>query len=1059
MVHEQLSEQFYEWEARGRGWRVFDEPVSPEPPFLPFHGHYLPDTPIVDDGRKPTFLSAFVRKLSEKLGNQPAPPAIPETEEEPEPQPLTRQALIELQTSLPAKLNISRDAFEQFLLNLSLCREPVAFELLGTPGKVSAQFAACPEDAPLLRRQLQAHFPEAVFQPSEGGLQNAWDECEGDGVLTVEFGLAREFMFTLASGKLDPFIGIIGALSELQPGELGLFQVLFKHVEHPWAESILRSVTDTTGAPFFVNQPELAGEAKTKIARSLYAAVVRIAARSEQYERTLQIARDLAGSLRVFARPNGNELIPLSNEDYPFDDHIEDVLRRQSRRAGMILNADELIGFVHLPTEAVRSPIFQRESGKTKAPPEIVCQSSGVFFGNNAHAGQSVAVKLTPEQRVRHLHVIGASGTGKSTLLYNLIRQDIENGEGVAVFDPHGDLVDRILGVIPPARIGDVVLVNPADEQYSVGFNFLLAHSDLEKNLLASDLVSAFQRLSTSWGDQMNSVLGNAIRAFLESSRGGTLSDLRRFLIEPAFRTEFLKTVADTELLYYWQKGFPQLSGNKSIGPVLTRLETFLAPKPIRYMVSQSENRLDFAQIMDSGKIFLAKLSQGMLGKENSYLLGTLLVSKFQQLAMARQAQEVGARRNFWMYVDEFHNFITPSMAEILTGARKYRVGLVLAHQELRQLQRDAEVAGAVMSNPYARVVFRVGDEDARRLADGFSFFEARDLQNLETGHAIARVERSDFDFNLSIPIPDEPDPLAARARREEVITASRKKYAVPRAEIEAALRRAWDSEETKTKPIPKETQQRPPSPDHAPRIEIITPPSRVPASETIAPAEVPPPAPAPEASQPERAIVPAVSSEASPSETNQPSVSERKAPSRPADLGRGGAQHQAIQQRLKQAAEALGFRCVIEKRILEGAGSVDLLLERGDQVFACEISISTTVDHEVGNVGKCLKAGFPKVAVICTEEERLKKIAAAVAGSLGSEMAARIIYAQPDQFIARLKGIAEMPPPVPKAPAMPETRRGYKIKRSMPKLTPEEQKQREEAAVRSIAETMRRKS
>ena len=183
--------------------------------------------------------------------------------------------------------------------------------------------------------------------------------------------------------------------------------------------------------------------------------------------------------------------------------------------------------------------------------------------------------------------------------------------------------------------------------------------------------------------------------AFLESDRGGTLADLRRFLLEPNFRADFLQTVRDPNILYYWQKGFTQLSGNKSIGPVITRLDTFLSPKPIRYMVSQPENRLDFGKIMDGRKILLAKLSQGLLGKENSYLLGTLLVAKFQQLAMSRQRQAETLRRDFWLYVDEFHNFITPSMAEILSGARKYRLGLVLAHQELRQLERDSEVASA----------------------------------------------------------------------------------------------------------------------------------------------------------------------------------------------------------------------------------------------------------------------------------------------------------------------------------------------------------------------------
>ena len=181
----------------------------------------------------------------------------------------------------------------------------------------------------------------------------------------------------------------------------------------------------------------------------------------------------------------------------------------------MILNSDELTGFVHLPSSAVRSPVFQRQTTKTKAAPAIVRHANGLLLGNNEHAGETVEVRLSAEQRTRHCHIIGASGTGKSTLLFNLIRQDIENGEGVAVLDPHGDLIDRILASSRPKRINDVVLVDPSDAEYSIGFNILSAHSELEKNLLASDLVAVFQRLSTSWGDQMNSVLQNAILAFL----------------------------------------------------------------------------------------------------------------------------------------------------------------------------------------------------------------------------------------------------------------------------------------------------------------------------------------------------------------------------------------------------------------------------------------------------------------------------------------------------------------------------------------------------------------
>ena len=326
------------------------------------------------------------------------------------------------------------------------------------------------------------------------------------------------------------------------------------------------------------------------------------------------------------------------------------------------------------------------------------------------------------------------------------------------------------------------------------------------------------------------------------------------------------------------------------------------------------------------------------------------------------------------------------------------------------------------MSHPATRIVFRVGDEDAKKLAEGFSFFAAQDLKNLEVGQAIARVERSDFDFNLSVPLPQEIDAKEAAQRRQEVIAASREKYGTPRSQVEAALVRAWESERPPENGIPK-----PPTIEERPLASGQAP------AKIVVPAPPPPPVFAP-------------------AETKPPTVSERKAPEPPADLGRGGKQHQAIQQRIKHAAEQLGFRAVIEKEVLGGQGSVDLHLERPGQTFACEISITTTIDHEVGNVAKCLKAGFPNVVVICVDGERLKKIEAAITGSLGSDLAVRVIYSQPDDFIARLQAL---PSQVPKAP---ETRRGYKIKHSVGDLSEEEQSQREKAAIQSITEAMRKK-
>ena len=374
--------------------------------------------------------------------------------------------------------------------------------------------------------------------------------------------------------------------------------------------------------------------------------------------------------------------------------------------------------------------------------------------------------------------MIGATGTGKSTFLLNSIVQDIQCGNGVAVLDPHGDLIESVLNYIPANRLKDVILIDPSDPEYSVGFNILKANTELEKEVLSSDLVSVFQRFSTSWGDQMTSVLANTLLAFLESSEGGTLLDVRRFLIEPTFRDRVLKTVSDPSILYYWNKEFPIIKTN-SIGSILTRLDSFLRPKAIRHIFSQKEG-LNFSDILNSQKILLVKLSHGLIGESNSYLLGSLLVSKIYQTALSRQSTHMDDRKEFYVYIDEFQNFITPSISSILSGGRKYRLGLILAHQSLDQISSaNTELASALIANAGIRVCFRLGESDAVKLEKGFASFTSEDLLNLSTGEAICRVGRSDMDFNVSV--PKDIVSSQAPASAADVIQSSRTRYGVLR--------------------------------------------------------------------------------------------------------------------------------------------------------------------------------------------------------------------------------------------------------------------------------------
>ena len=484
------------------------------------------------------------------------------------------------------------------------------------------------------------------------------------------------------------------------------------------------------------------------------------------------------------------------------------------------------------------------------------------------------------------------------------------------------------------------MLFDPSDEEYPVGFNVLSAHSDLERTLLASDLAGVFKRFSSTFGDQMATVLGNAVLAFLESREGGTLIDLRNFLVDKAFRERFLRTVDDDEVRSYWTREFPLLKGAPQAS-ILTRLNTFLRPKTIRYMVAQRRDNLDLRRIMDGRQILLAKLSHGAIGEENAYLLGSLLVARIAQAAMSRQDEDASKRVPFFLYMDEFQHFITPSIASILSGARKYGLGLVLSHQEIRQLKnRSDETLSAVLGNAFTRVVFRVGEHDAKTLADGFSHFEARDLQNLGIGEAIVRIERPDFDFNLKTTVPEAVAPTVARERRIAARTSSRAWYATPRAEIESQLKaRAPESDASsvKAEPEPARHNSAEDRPDPIAAVDSALP-------------------------------------------------------------GRGGRQHKKLQSLIRKLAEDRGFDVRTEETVLDGHGYVDVVVERDGRRVAIEISVSARLDQEVGNLTKCLAAGFDIAVLVCSDTRLLDEAKPELANADG-----RVRFLTPDAVAAFL--------------------------------------------------------
>lgn len=925
---------FDEWEFRTRGVAASPGRVAVEPAFTPLFASRRVPRPVLDDGRRP---GLFERVREATRG----PAHVEEALEEPD---TTRHDgpsdLVEFELLLPRDFAVKAGTARSWLGSFHSLAEPLSIEIIGSPERVTFVISCGAADRISVVGAMHAHFPEAKLREETDILRTAWTRDEGHGIV-VGMGLQeRGFRQLRSDDRLDPdpVIGIVGVLDQVAAGEMGVVQVILAPASPKWKkefEDLAGSIDDVDKVLSII---------RAKFAEPLYAAVIRVAATAPDEDGAVDLAQRLAYAVAGATRSESNELVLADAGEHGFDAEMEDLLDRATHRSGMLLSLSELLTLVHPPSASVRSERLLRQGSRTKAAPASAI-GKALLIGTNEHDGETRRVSLSVEERLRHTYVIGASGTGKSTLLLSMIAQDIAAGNGFAVLDPHGDLIDDVLARIPAERAGDVFLFDPADEAFPVGFNILSAHSELERTLLSSDLAAVFKRLSTTFGDQMATVLGNAILAFLESSEGGTLIDLRRFLIDRSFRARFLETVQDEQVVSYWQEEFTLLKGLPH-APLLTRLNTFLRPKLIRHMVAQKEDRLDMRAIMDGRKILLAKLSQGGIGEENSHLLGSLVVAKIAQAAMSRQDEAAAGRVPFFLYIDEFHHFITPSIAAILSGARKYGLGLTLAHQEMRQLKsRSEEVAGAVLGNAYTRLVFRVGDQDARTLADGFSFFEAKDLQNLGLGEAIVRIERPDLDFNLrTTPLQPVPE-LTARERVTAVIDSSRAQYAKPKAEVEAILHAGISAEQGEVE-----------APTSAPRRR------------RTAMAEASTPAPAVERLR-----------------------------------GRGGPQHKYLQQLVRKLAEDRGYTVTVERPVLDGHGHIDVHLQRGDVSIGCEISVSTGAEHETQNLSKCLSAGFGYAVLISPKEETLVE-----ARSLFGHYDKRVRFVSPDGFIAFLEEFEE---------------------------------------------------
>lgn len=469
---------------------------------------------------------------------------------------------------------------------------------------------------------------------------------------------------------------------------------------------------------------------------------------------------------------------------------------RQFDGDGMVMNTEELASLFHLPAVTVETPNIAWAGSKKGEPPSNlpmvgqVDENDVTFFGTTDFRNFKHKFGIKARDRGLHMYAIGKTGTGKSTLLQNMIVDDIRKGRGVAVVDPHGQLVEDVLSLIPSDRIKDVIYFNPADRDFPIGFNLLENVNPDLRNVVASGAVGIFKKLfAESWGPRLEYILRNAILALLETP-DSTMLGINRLLTDKAFRKHVVQHITDPVIRDYFENEFERYDPKfrtEAIAPIQNKVGQFLSSSTIRNIVGQPTSAMNIREIMDSGKILLMNLSIGRIGEDSSALLGAMLITQIQLSAMGRADVAEDQRRNFYLYVDEFQNFATDSFAVILSEARKYHLNLVLTNQYIAQMPET--VSKAIFGNIGTIVSFRVGPGDASGLVKEFEpVFQAIDLVNLANHHiyvkmAIDGVTRPAFSATT---LPPQQE---ATNNVEQIIAQSRERYAESREVVEQRVR------------------------------------------------------------------------------------------------------------------------------------------------------------------------------------------------------------------------------------------------------------------------------
>lgn len=644
-----------------------------------------------------------------------------------------------------------------------------------------------------IEKKIYSIFPDAQVEKSNDFNIFAINEDINAGYLKLKKQIFLPIK-TYNYLETDPLSIITNVLTKLDEKEEAVVQILLRNTSssfHSRARAIIDEVARgkgfnsaliETGLLSFFKTKEKKEDNKAikidedllraleeKIAKQSLDANIRIVVSIKDKQKSEDVFSQIVNAFDQFSSPklNGFTINKIKRSLKEFLYYYS--FRLFDEKQNIILNSEELTSVFHFPTPYLKTPNIKGLKSRT-SPPPVNLSKEGIIVGYNQYREEKKEVRIKKEDRRRHVYMIGQTGTGKSSFLSNLIEQDILNKEGIGVLDPHGDLIEDTLGKIPNERIDDVIIFDPATEKRAVGLNMLEYDHRFpeQKTFIINDLIGILDKLydlKQTGGPMFEQYTRNALMLLMDDPKETyTLFELPKVFTDDNFRKYLLSKCKNSLVKDFWIEQAEKVGGEtslKNMGPYITsKFDTFLQNDFLKPILGQAKSTFNFREIIDNKKIFLVNLSKGRIGEKNSALLGLIIVSKLSMAAFSRIELEEDKRNDFYLYIDEFHNFATDSISTILSEARKYRLCLIMSHQFIGQLNQL--IKDSIFGNVGTLISFRIGIEDAETVKKEFEpTFSIIDLINIDNFNFYIRPiidGKTTIPFNVRMYTPVKGD-------------------------------------------------------------------------------------------------------------------------------------------------------------------------------------------------------------------------------------------------------------------------------------------------------------